>query len=231
VDAEIDARNPRTRGREIPAGKLRRSTVATATVAFAALFLVAAGMLNGTALLLSPIVLVLLLGYSFTKRFTLLSHLVLGVSLGLAPLGAWVAVLGERCLEGVGVPILLGGAVVLWVAGFDIIYSCMDVEFDRRASLHSIPQRFGVDRALRISSRLHVGTAILLAAVAVVGGTGPIYPVAVLAVAVLLWREHRIVRPEDLSRVNEAFFTLNGIVGLVLLAACVADLVLFGVVP
>jgi 4-hydroxybenzoate polyprenyltransferase len=210
---------------------VRRSAAAVFTAAFAALFVLAAAMLNATALALSPAVLVLLLGYSFTKRFTWLSHLVLGLSLGLAPLGAWVAVLGSRCLEGVGTPILLGGAVVLWVAGFDIIYSCMDVDFDRSASLHSIPRRFGVPRALRVSAWLHVGTVVLLVAVAALSEGGPFFPVAVASVAILLWREHRIVRPDDLSRVNQAFFTLNGVVGMVLLAACLVDLLAFGLLP
>lgn len=231
VDAEIDARNPRTRGREIPAGRIRRSSVLAITLVCAVLFEVAAWRLNRVAFLLSPAVLALLLGYSFTKRFTPLSHFILGLSLGIAPLGAWVAVLGERCLDGVGTTIALALAVVTWVAGFDIIYACMDVEFDRRELLHSIPQRVGVARALRISSRLHVATVAGLAAVVLLGRTGPAWIVSLILVAGLLWREHRIVRPDDLSRVNQAFFTLNGIVGLVLLGACVADLAIVGVAP
>jgi len=231
VDAELDAHNPRTRDREIPAGRIDRTTASWLTAACALVFVVACAMLNAVALALSPVVLAVLLGYSFTKRFTSLSHFVLGLALGLAPVGAWVAVRGSESLDGILAPVCLGVAVLFWVAGFDIIYACLDVDFDRRYLLHSIPQRLGLRRALRVAAALHGVFVALLVLLAVVAQAGALFPVGVALVAALLMYEHRLVRPDDLSRVNRAFFTVNGAIGLLLLACVLADGILFGVVP
>ena len=231
LDADIDAANPRTVDRDLPAGRIGKRAVLAFTVLASALFFLAAGMLNTVALVLSPFVLGILLGYSFTKRFTAGSHFVLGLALGIAPLGAWIAILGEQSLVGIEIPLLLGFAVLLWVAGFDIIYSCMDIEFDRRRRLHSIPSRLGAKRALGLARVSHVGMILLLGVLVVRVGSGPIFAAGIVAVAALLVYEHALVRPDDLSKIDRAFFTVNSIVGLVLLAAVVADLLVFGRVP
>ena len=223
VDARFDARNPRTRARELPAGTLRAPAVAALVGLAAALFVLAAHALNPLCGTLSWPVLAVLLGYSFAKRFTWLSHGLLGVSLGLAPLGAWLAVRGD--LRGdLLVPLALAAAVLTWVAGFDLIYACQDRDFDLREGLHSLPARFGVARALQVSSGLHVLTVALLVFVARRAGLSWIFLAAVGASAALLWWEHRLVRPDDLSRVDMAFFTLNGWVGVGLFLGLALDL-------
>ncbi len=231
VDAEIDAENPRTQGREIPSGQIGKPAVAAFTLGSAALFVFAAARLNPVALVLSPVVLVVLCGYSYTKRFTPASHFVLGLALGLAPVGAWVAILGTESLPGIAIPITLGTAVLLWVAGFDILYACLDIDFDRKRGLHSVPRHLGVKRSLRLAAALHAGMVLLLVAVAFLAGAAPAFLLGIAAVAGLLIHEHRLVRPDDLSKMNQAFFTVNSIVGLLLLAAVVIDLVAFGRVP
>ena len=227
ADRAIDARNPRTAGREIPSGKLKAGHVALLVLVSSAAFVGGAFALNPLAGKLSFPVLVVLLGYSLVKRFSFLAHVALGVALGLAPLGAWVAVRGEIG-DDVGPVLCLAVAVVTWVAGFDLIYACQDVDFDRDEGLHSIPSRFGIATALRVSSALHVATIALLVAFWAWAGLGSIYAISVGAAAALLVYEHRLVKPDDLSRVDMAFFTLNGWMGVALFVGLALDLAFFG---
>jgi len=226
VDARVDAANPRTRGREIPAGAVSVRSAGVLVGLASAVFVLAAHALNPLCGRLSWAVLAVLFSYSFTKRFTFLSHAVLGLSLGLAPLGAWLAVRGDLGGD-LAVPLLLAAAVLSWVAGFDLIYACQDREFDVRAGLHSVPARFGIRAALLAARWLHVLTVALLLGVWVRADLAGIYLVAVAVAAALLVWEHRLVRPDDLSRVNLAFFTLNGWVGVGLFVGLAADLQLF----
>jgi len=223
ADARLDALNPRTAARELPAGRLSRSSVAGLVALSSAVFVAGAFALNPLCGQLSFAVLAVLLGYSFTKRFTWLSHAVLGLALGLAPLGAWLAVRGD--FEGdLAVPLLLAAAVLAWVAGFDLIYACQDRAFDVRHRLHSVPARFGIAKALRASRALHVITIVLLALLWSRAGLSWIYLLSIgVAAALLLW-EHRLVSPDDLSRVDMAFFTLNGWVGVLLFVGLALDL-------
>ncbi len=217
ADAELDARNPRTRARAIPAGLLPRAFAGVATLFFSALFVLVAAWINQLALALSPVALLVLLGYSFTKRFTYLSHLILGLALGLSPLGAWVAARGELAF----LPAILGAAVLFWTAGFDVIYACQDLEFDRHTRIHSIPARWGVTKGLLISRMFHLLALVFLSAVGFLGSMGWIYGAGVAVVAILLICEHSLVKPGDLSRVNQAFFTVNGLVSLTFLGAVI----------
>jgi len=226
VDARVDARNPRTRDRELPAGRLDASRVGALVALSCAVFVVAAFALNPLCGQLSFAVLAVLLGYSFTKRFTFLSHAFLGLSLGLAPLGAWLAVRGDLGGD-LAVPLLLAAAVLAWVAGFDLIYSCQDTEFDARAGLHSVPARFGIAAALGLARLLHVVTVVLLLLLWHRAGLGRAYLGTIALSALLLAFEHRLVRADDLSRVDMAFFTVNGWVGVGLFAGLVLDLALF----
>lgn len=219
ADARIDARNPRTASREIPAGKLKRSTVGWLTLLFAGLFIATAAWINPLAFALSPVALVVLLGYSLLKRFTSSTHLVLGLALGLSPVGAWIAIRGEFAL----VPVVLGLAVACWTAGFDVIYACQDVEFDRETGLHSLPEKLGIARALWVSRCLHVIAVGLLLLTGHLAALGVVYLVGVGLVAALLIYEQSLVRADDLSRVNLAFFTLNGLVSLVFMATVLID--------
>lgn len=222
VDAKIDGNNPRTAMRAIPAGLITTGSVWIFTVASAALLVFSAYKLNPLAFALSPVALVITMGYSFTKRFTSLSHFGLGLSLSIAPIGAWIAVKGKFDW----IPMLLGLSVLLWTAGFDIIYACQDFEFDRKNRLHSIPARFGIQKALWLSSALHLITVSILVGLAVLPNLGVLYLIGVGVVTLILIYEHTIVSPSDLSRVNLAFFTLNGMVSLVLSALSVADLLI-----
>ncbi len=219
ADRELDARNPRTASRALPSRALSVGFVRFFLAASVILFLAAAASLNRLTLLLSPLALAVLLTYAYTKRFTFLSHLILGLCLALAPVGAWIAVRGsvER------IPILLGLAVLLWTAGFDVIYALQDEEFDRQSGLQSLPARFGARRALVASAALHVATAALLFASWRLSGAGPLFGVALLASGAALLYQHSIVKAGDLSRVNAAFFTANGFVSIVLCAGGVAD--------
>ncbi|MFT5052705.1 MAG: 4-hydroxybenzoate polyprenyltransferase [Chlamydiales bacterium] len=227
VDREIDARNPRTRGRELPAGVLSARAASGLVLGSGALFCVAAFQLNPLAGWLSFPVLALVLGYSLVKRFSFLAHAALGLALALAPLGAWVAVRGD--LEGSLLPVLaLALAVSCWVGGFDLIYACQDADFDRAEGLHSVPARFGIGNALRASMVLHVITVAALAVVGWSAGLGWIYAVALGAAAALLVWEHTLVRPDDLSRVNMAFFTINGWVGVALFLGLALDMQVLG---
>ena len=219
ADLGFDRRNPRTAMRPLVTGELSLPFAWGTLGAGVVLFFLSAAMLNRLALVLAGPALLVVLSYSYAKRVTWLTHLHLGASLGLAPLGAWVAVRGT-----VGAaPLVLAAAVTFWVAGFDVIYSCQDVEFDRREGLHSIPRRFGIARALALSTALHVLTVALLLALPFLLPLGRIYLVGVAATAALLMYEHRLVRPDDLSRVNQAFFTVNGCVSFLILAATAVD--------
>lgn len=213
ADFRFDALNPRTKSRALPAGHLSRFFVTAFTLVSGTIFVFAASQLNTLCLRLSVPVLIILLLYSYTKRFTRLSHLYLGLCLGMAPLGSWIAIRGEIGWP----PLLLGLAVLLWTAGFDIIYSCQDVDFDRRHALFSIPERLGVDRALKVSRALHLGMLLALLCLVRVQGLGWISLLGILVVAALLWHEHRLVQPHDLSRVNAAFFTVNGYVSFLVM--------------
>jgi 4-hydroxybenzoate polyprenyltransferase len=206
ADQRIDARNPRTAGRELPRGLLSRAEVWAFVVLSASALVLAAGMLNPLCLALSPLALAIVFGYSYTKRFTPLSHLVLGLALAIAPVGAWLAVRGSFAKE----PLILGAAVLGWVSGFDTIYACQDVEFDRQERLRSLPAWLGIARALVVAKALHVAAVGLLASLYWVTPLHPIYLVGVAGVAALLAYEHSLVRADDLSRVDLAFFTLNG---------------------
>ncbi len=215
VDRRLDARNPRTADRELPTGKVSLLAAALLTAASAAVFVAAAASLGHLCLWLSPVVLVLVLGYSFTKRFTWLCHLFLGLAIGVAPAGAWIAVRGELGIP----PIWLVAAVATWIGGFDILYALADRDFDREAGIHSIPARFGVPAALAVSAALHLGTVLALLAAGQAAGLGAIYYLGVAAVLAIFLYEHSILRPSDLSRLDVAFFNLNGYVSLVYFAA------------
>jgi 4-hydroxybenzoate polyprenyltransferase len=215
VDADLDARNPRTADRALPRGLVSRSFALGFVVVSCLLVVVAASQLNPLALALSPLALAVVLGYSYTKRFTWASHLVLGAALSLAPVAGWIAVRGDLGAP----PLVLGAAVLLWVAGFDILYALQDEDFDREAGLHSLPVRLGRSRAMALAKGLHSGAALCFFLVGWLAGLGWLYFLAVLAAGLLLWWEHRLLSPQDLSRLNQAFFTLNGSVSLVLGAA------------
>jgi 4-hydroxybenzoate polyprenyltransferase len=224
ADAAIDARNPRTSARAIPAGVLSRNFALWTAIVASALFILSAGMLNALALALSPVALAVLLGYSYTKRLTSLSHFVLGLALGIAPVGAWVAVQGNISL----VSILLGIGVMLWTAGFDVIYSCQDYDIDRSEGLRSIPASVGLRSALRISSVLHVLAVGALAGAGLLAGLGWLYYAGVGIAAALLLAEHMVVNPSDPSRIELAFFTINSWVGVSILVFTALDLFVTG---
>jgi 4-hydroxybenzoate polyprenyltransferase len=222
ADASIDAANPRTQTRALPAGTLSPAFVTMFTVVSCAIFILAASQLNRLALILSPVALAVVLLYSYTKRFTRWSHVVLGFSLGIAPAAAWIAVRGSldpRIL-------LLTAAVTFWVGGFDVLYACQDYDFDRLSGLHSIPRYVGISGALAIARTFHVVMLLLLIALVAVFGLGKLAMVGVLAVAVLLTYEHTLVSPRDLSKLNAAFFTMNGVISIVFFAFVAADLLL-----
>ncbi|MCC7011604.1 MAG: UbiA family prenyltransferase [Planctomycetes bacterium] len=225
VDRRIDALNPRTSARELPSGVLSPFEVASLIVLSSAVFVAAAFALNGLCGRLSPVVLAILFFYSFTKRFTAAAHAFLGLSLALAPLGAWLAVRGDFSGD-LWIPVSLAAAVLAWVAGFDLIYACQDAEFDARAGLHSVPSRFGVARALSLARLLHVLTVALLLVTWRRADLGWIYALAIALAALLLVYEHTLVAPDDLSRVDLAFFTLNGWVGVGLFVGLVLDFAL-----
>ena len=222
VDAEIDGRNPRTKSRHIPAGLLSRTFCWGFTVAAAVLLFVAAWQLNPLCFRLAPVALAIVLGYSFTKRFTQFSHLVLGFALGVAPAAAWIAVRGSldpRILW-------LTAAVTCWTAGFDVIYSCQDYEFDRDSTLHSIPKAIGIGAALVVARLLHVLMIVSLIFLIIQLHLGWLAGVGVVAVIALLVYEHLLVRADDLSRVNAAFFTMNGWVSVLFFVFWGADIFL-----
>lgn len=224
VDRRIDAANPRTAARALPAGLVTPAFVAMFVAVSAALLLLAAWQLNPLCLKLAPVALAILLGYSYTKRFTAFSHLALGLALAGAPLGAWIAVRGSVAAT----PLLLAGVVLLWVGGFDVLYALQDQDFDSRSGLHSIPARFGALPALWISVALHAAMLALLALLPRIypPGLGAVYWVGVAGCVALLGYQHSIVRPGDLPRLNAAFFTANGLLATWLFAATAVDLLL-----
>jgi 4-hydroxybenzoate polyprenyltransferase len=223
VDRDVDALNPRTRARHIPAGLLSARSVALFAAGCAVAFVASTALFlpNRLPLMLAVPVLAFICSYSFAKRFTMLAHFWLGAALMLAPVAAWIAVRGELAWP----PVVLGGAVLLWVAGFDIIYACQDVEVDARLGLRSLPATVGVPMALRLAALCHLGMVLLLFLLPqVFPQLGAIYLAGILAVALLLIYEHWLVRPDDLSRVNTAFFHVNVVVSLGLLAVGALDL-------
>ena len=220
ADASIDAANPRTSARALPAGHLSPAFVVTFVIVSSAVFVLASSQLNRLALLLSPLALAVLLLYSYTKRVTRWSHLVLGFALGIAPAAAWIAVRGSldpRIL-------LLTAAVTFWVGGFDVLYACQDYEFDCRAGLHSIPRFLGIRAALRIARTFHIVMVGFLVALLIVFGLGKVAAAGLLVVILLLVYEHSLVKPNDLSKLNAAFFTLNGVISLLFLVFVATDL-------
>ena len=220
ADLKMDALNPRTKARALPAGRLSVGFAIAFTIVSCTLLVLAAYELNPLAFKLSPVAIAILLAYSFTKRFTLLSHLILGLCLGISPAAAWIALRGDLSVS----VLLLGAAVMFWVGGFDVIYACQDVEFDHSLGLHSVPRRYGIRAALWISALLHVGTLALLIAVAGMENLGWIATAGLAVVAVLLAYEHLLVKPSDLSRVNAAFFTVNGFISVLFFLTWAADL-------
>jgi len=222
VDRHIDARNPRTSARELPAGRMSARQAAAIAAIAAVLFVLGARALNPLSGALALPVLGVLLGYSYVKRFSAWCHAVLGLALALAPLGAWVALRGT--IDAHVWPVVgMAGGVLCWVAGFDLIYACQDRDFDRAQGLHSGPARLGVAGALRIARVLHALCLVLFALCARTAGTGPIYAAALVAGAALLVWQHRLVRADDLSRIDRAFFTTNACFGLVLLGGLLLD--------
>ncbi len=213
VDRDYDAQNPRTRSRAIPAGVLSLAFVWAFTVVSAAVFLLAAAMLNRLTLILAPIALGSLILYSYTKRWTLLSHLVLGWCLSIAPTGAWIAIRGTIDSP---IPLLLSLLVLLWTAGFDVLYACQDYDFDVQAGLHSIPGRFGIARSLWIARLFHVGAFAALLALYWATALGTFALTGVIATGLLLIYQHRLVRADDLTNLNAAFFTTNAFVSVIL---------------
>ncbi len=226
VDREIDRRNPRTAQRPLASGEAQPGAYAGLVAAGAGLLLVAAARLNPLALALSPLALLIVFGYSFTKRFTDWCHYYIGLALAIAPVAAWVAI--AAALPPCAGPYLLALAVLLWVGGFDILYATLDLDFDRANGIHSLPARLGVPTALRVARVSHAAMvlALLLVRFTTVG-LGPWYLVGVAVAGALLAYEHAIVRPDDLRRVNTAFFTLNGVLGILLLVAGALDLLRF----
>lgn len=215
ADRTFDAQNPRTKTRAIPAGLLSLPFAWGFTITAAALFFLASAMLNPLTLLLAPVALGSVLLYSYTKRFTSLSHIVLGWCLAIAPTGAWIAVRGALDSP---VPLLLSLVVLLWTAGFDVLYACQDYEFDRRAGLRSIPARVGIARALWVSRLLHTGAFAALVGLYLMSALGALALAGVLATGALLVYQHSLVRADDLSKLNAAFFTTNAFVSVILLA-------------
>ncbi|MHB1361538.1 MAG: UbiA-like polyprenyltransferase [Thermoleophilia bacterium] len=221
IDYEIDARNPRTAGRELPAGTLTLGQGISFCVVSLALLVTGLSQLPSLTWYLSPIVVAAFVIYPYTKRFTSLCHLFLGATIGLAPVGAWVAVTGRLAWQ----PFLLMGVVTLWIGGFDIIYACLDVDFDRREGIHSLPVSIGAGPALWVTRAFHLGAVALLLEVGLVfSQLGTIYFAGVAVVALLLAYENAIVSPRDLSRVNTAFMTMNGIISVVYIAFVATDL-------
>lgn len=223
VDAPFDAANPRTATRAIPAGQLSKQFAALFTVVMCAVFVIASAALNKLTLILSPIALVVVLGYSYTKRFTQWSHVVLGFALGIAPAAAWIAVRGSLDAR----VLILTAAVLLWVGGFDVLYACQDYEFDREnAELYSIPKTFGLNGAFWIARIMHIGMFALLLWMLPVFHLGTIAMVGTAVVAALLLYEHSIIKPTDLRRMDAAFFLLNGIISVLYFLAVAADVLM-----
>jgi 4-hydroxybenzoate polyprenyltransferase len=222
VDRRLDAANPRTAMRALPAGMLSAGFVGGFVLAGAVVFVAAAAMLNRLSLELAPVALLVLLAYSFMKRLTRWSHMVLGLALGIAPAAAWIAVRGTLDAR----IVVLTAAVLLWVGGFDVLYACQDFDHDRSVGLHSIPQAFGLETSFWIARAMHLGMLVLLGWLIVLFGLGTIAIVGVGVVATLLVYEHSIISPRDMRRMNAAFFTLNGIISMLFFGFVAADVLL-----
>ncbi len=222
ADASIDGANPRTAIRALPAGLLSPSFVTTFVLISCGVFVLAASQLNRTTLWLSPVALAIVLAYSYSKRFTRFSHLFLGFALGIAPSAAWIAVRGSLDWR----ILLLTAAVTFWVGGFDVIYACQDYEFDRNFGLHSLPRHFGIHAALWIARLFHLCMLALLIALVFVFGLGKLAVAGVIVVALLLGYEHSLVRHDDLSKLNAAFFTMNGVISVLFFVFVAGDLLL-----
>lgn len=216
VDRDIDARNPRTANRELPSGKLSVGFAWIFLYVSIGVFLLASYSLNWLTFALSPVALLFVLGYSYAKRFTAFAHLILGISLAISPSAAWIAVRGALDSE---VPILLSVIVLMWTAGFDVLYACQDYEFDRKNGLRSIPARFGIKNSLWIARMFHFQAFVVLVLLYLVTGLGWPALVGVIAVGILLVYQHTLVKPNDLSKMNAAFFTTNAFVSVILLAS------------
>ncbi|MHB1001398.1 MAG: UbiA-like polyprenyltransferase [Armatimonadota bacterium] len=222
VDIRYDKLNPRTAERALPKGILGFAEVWVFTIASSGLLIFAAWMLNPLAFALSPVALLVVLGYSYTKRFTSLSHLILGLALGIAPVGAWIAITGK-----IGFPsMLLSAAVIFWTAGFDIIYALQDIEFDKKLGLFSLPKTLGANRALLVSRLMHALTVVLLLAFGIILHLGIIYYLGIAIVSALLVYEQSLVKPDDLSKINMAFFNTNGLVSIGFFVFSMLDLII-----
>ena len=221
ADVDYDRENPRTKERALPKGRIRKSYYIIFLILSVLLFIFSCIMLNRLALILSPAALLIVFFYSYTKRFTIFSHFFLGLSLSLAPIGAWVAIREEISI----VSIVLGLAVIFWLAGLDIIYSCQDVEFDKSHGLFSFPAKLGIERALRLAALFHVIMMLFLFSLFFTGNLGLLYVVGIILIAGLLYYEHSIIRPDDLSKVNVAFFNVNGIISIGLMLMTILDII------
>jgi 4-hydroxybenzoate polyprenyltransferase len=220
ADRHLDAQNPRTANREIPSGTLSVSRVWGLVMVSIAVFLAASWAINPLCGKLAPLALVVLLGYSYTKRFTSLCHYLLGLALGMAPVAGWIAVTGTVAPA----PIILGLGVIFWTAGFDTLYACQDVEFDRNMGLHSIPARFGTKKALKIAALSHMAAFLLFILAGALASLGPgFYVLSIITGTLLIW-EHRLITPDDLTRLDMAFFRVNSLVSASLLLAVIAGL-------
>lgn len=228
IDRAIDAGNPRTENRPIQTGAIDATTVLLWAVLSLLVLGLAAWILNPLAFLLFPGAVVFLVGYAYTKRFTWLCHYILGFTDGLAPAGAWVAVRGSLFTADDLPAWLLLGAVTLWIGGFDILYACQDVEFDRQAGLHSIPARFGIRAALRVAAASHVLTVLLMATLAAVAGLAWPYWLGLIVMTALLAYEHSLIGPDDLSQLNVAFFNVNGYISVTIFVATLAAVLVAG---
>jgi len=222
ADARLDAVNPRTAMRALPAGTLTSGFVGGFVVVSIAVFVIGAAMLNPLTLKLAPVALAVVLAYSYMKRVTRWSHLVLGLALGIAPSAAWIAVRGTLDAR----IVVLTAAVLLWVGGFDVLYACQDFEHDRKVGLNSVPQAFGVTSAFWIARAMHVGMLALLCWLVVLFGLGKVAIVGVVLVALLLLYEHLIISPQDMRRMNAAFFTLNGVISVVFFGFVAVDVLM-----
>ncbi len=223
VDVRYDMHNPRTAYRAALQQKIGLHNVWFFMIGSACFFILSAYALNWLSLILSPVALGIILGYSYTKRFTSLSHFVLGLALAIAPVAAWIGIKGEFSIP----PFIIALAVMLWVTGFDIIYSCQDVEYDRGAGLYSLPKKLGIKNALRLSLVSHILTILALLSLMYFSNLHIVYFIGVCLVAGLLFYEHSLVKPDDLSSVNTAFFTVNGLVSLVFMGISLVDIFIF----
>ncbi|VAX24037.1 Menaquinone via futalosine polyprenyltransferase (MenA homolog) [hydrothermal vent metagenome] len=223
ADERYDVLNPRTRERALPMGSVSRGQYAFFTIVCCVGFIAVCAMINDLALWLSPFALMIVFLYSYTKRFTPYSHFFLGLALALAPIGAWVAIHGQFALS----PFILGVAVMFWLAGLDIIYSCQDIDFDREHHLQSIPQKYGVARSLNLAAMFHAIMIIFLVALSATTRLSWLYYAGLVFTAAMLFYEHSLVRPDDLKRINVAFFNVNGVISAGLALFTIADTIVF----